>query len=279
MWLLDVELVMACYTILLTACINPKDMSFTYLLDAVEREKQYIEAVNYYLKNTKFNIVFCNNSGEDISNKIKVKSNRFECLTFQGNDYDRDLGKGYGEILILKYALVHSKFIKKSDYIIKITGRLIVPNLSRSINTTNLIWFFLKCKIYFNAIDRDLKMIDSRCFIADNLFLESIIQKGIKLNDSTGYYFEHLLFDIVYNSNNLKKLCLFYPELTFSGISGSTGVKYVPDERSKYQNLLYLREYLQLQKNRVEISKFSYYYLSMMSLFVRVIKIFVRRIM
>lgn len=270
---------MARYTILLTACINPNGMSFTFLQDVAEREKQYIQAINYYLEHTKYNVVFCNNSGEDISRKIKTKTNRFECLTFHGNGYDRNLGKGYGEMLILKYVLSHSQFIRKSDYIIKITGRLIVTNIIQSIYTTNLIWLFLKSKIYFTAINRDKKLIDSRCFIADKYFYESCITNGYKLNDTNGYYFEHLLFDEVNNLNLQNKVCLFYPNLKFLGMSGSTGVFYMPEEKTYLQKLIDLREYCEILKKNGNLSIFRFFYLSVMSFSVRIIKSVVRRIL
>ena len=40
------------YILLLTACINPDGMPFTCLADVGVRKKQYIEALNFYLKNT-----------------------------------------------------------------------------------------------------------------------------------------------------------------------------------------------------------------------------------
>lgn len=38
------------YILLLTACINPDGMPFTCLADVGVRKKQYIEALNFYLK-------------------------------------------------------------------------------------------------------------------------------------------------------------------------------------------------------------------------------------
>ena len=39
------------YILLLTACINPDGMPFTCLADVGVRKKQYIEALNFYVKN------------------------------------------------------------------------------------------------------------------------------------------------------------------------------------------------------------------------------------
>lgn len=54
------------YILLLTACINPDGMPFTCLADVGVRKKQYIEALNFYLKNTTRKIVFVENSGTDM---------------------------------------------------------------------------------------------------------------------------------------------------------------------------------------------------------------------
>ena len=59
------------YILLLTACINPDGMPFTCLADVGVRKKQYIEALNFYLKNTTRKIVFVENSGTDISSSFK----------------------------------------------------------------------------------------------------------------------------------------------------------------------------------------------------------------
>jgi hypothetical protein len=88
------------YILLLTACINPDGMPFTCLADVGVRKKQYIEALNFYLKNTTRKIVFVENSGTDISSSFKDFQHRIEFLCFDGNlCFDKRKGKGYGEAL------------------------------------------------------------------------------------------------------------------------------------------------------------------------------------
>lgn len=100
------------YILLLTACINPDGMPFTCLADVGVRKKQYIEALNFYLKNTTRKIVFVENSGTDISSSFKDFQHRIEFLCFDGNlCFDKRKGKGYGEALILEYAMAKSEFI------------------------------------------------------------------------------------------------------------------------------------------------------------------------
>ncbi len=123
------------YILLLTACINPDGMPFTCLADVGVRKKQYIEALNFYLKNTTRKIVFVENSGTDISSSFKDFQHRIEFLCFDGNlCFDKRKGKGYGEALILEYAMAKSEFITDDVLIFKLTGRLQLININRLIH-------------------------------------------------------------------------------------------------------------------------------------------------
>lgn len=98
----------------MTACINPNKMAYTALQDWSVRRKQYCEALDYYLHATDYPIVFVENSGEDISPDYTewIRKGRLEILTFEGNDFPRHLGKGYGEGIIVDYAISHSVSIR-----------------------------------------------------------------------------------------------------------------------------------------------------------------------
>ena len=65
-------------TILMTACINPCNMSNTVVKDVNIRRMEYILALQYYLQRTKFDIVFVENSGTDISSSFlqEIQQNR-----------------------------------------------------------------------------------------------------------------------------------------------------------------------------------------------------------
>lgn len=83
------------YILLLTACINPDGMPFTCLADVGVRKKQYIEALNFYLKNTTRKIVFVENSGTDISSSFKDSSIELNfCVLMAIYVLIREKGKG-----------------------------------------------------------------------------------------------------------------------------------------------------------------------------------------
>ena len=131
--------------ILLTSCVNPNGMSKTALQDVGMRKQQYIEALRFYLQNTDLSIVFVENSGADFRDEFEsfIDKGRLEYITFWGNDYDKKFGKGYGEAIIIRYALDNSEILKKADIVIKITGRLKIDNIGKIIRHR----FFLSCHL------------------------------------------------------------------------------------------------------------------------------------
>lgn len=216
------------YILLLTGCINPNGMLFTSLTDNTVRLSQYKNAIDFYLSNTKFPIVFAENSGTDLNFLFQdsISSGRLECLSFNGNQ-SKERGKGYGECEIIQYALANSTFIKSNTKccIIKITGRLIVKNIKSIIWTHSIL---LSLGNIICAINSDLSFPDSRIILAKASFLQTFLKYKKYVNDSTGYFFEHALLDTLKN-NNKYPFSPFFIKPQIEGISGSTGEKYNDD--------------------------------------------------
>ena len=218
--------------ILLTACISPGGMAFTALQDAGERERQYLDAINFYVNNTHYSVVFSNNSSEDNSTKITYPEGRVEFLSYYGNDYDKQLGKGYGEFQIIEYAFRNSQILSNSHTVIKITGRLKVLGLAAQIRLASICYWLDTPFILVADIAQKELFARSECIIASKGFYEKYFLVNNKINDSQHYYFEHLLFDVAAGSPYaLKIFCL---PLQVEGISGSTGRKYTQSKKVRY---------------------------------------------
>lgn len=212
------------FTILLTGCISPNGMKYTSLQDSLIREKQYYDAIRFYLKETSLNIVFCENSNKTSfaeNFKSYQDAGRYEFLTFDGNSFDRNKGKGYGEALIIKHALNNSKLINKESSLIKITGRIIISNIK-----TILLLYKRKNYLYIQLNNNvTQKSISSRFFIAPTTFFTNyFIPNMTCINDSDGYYFEHLLYDQAKrwkeDKRDISDMAL---AIKYEGISGTTG--------------------------------------------------------
>lgn len=212
--------------ILLTACINPNGMAYTALQDKDVRLRQYKEALDWYLLHVQNKIVFVENTGYDISPMYEeaIAIGRLEVLTFQGNDFDKSRGKGYGEALIIKHALDNSKFLKENVIIIKVTGRLICENVSkiaRKCADVDTI-YGLRLKDDTGAFEIGSQVIVAPVRFWNNYF----IPEKERIDDKSHYWFEHYLYDTIcqWQDKGHKFREMSFPVL-LKGISGSSGVK------------------------------------------------------
>lgn len=212
--------------VLLTGTVNPNNMAFTKLLDVETRKAQYIEAITFWLKKVSLPIVFVENSGYDFTPSFEkeVAEKRLQVLNFQGNNYDKNLGKGYGELMCLQYAYEHAACISKADFIFKITGRHKLLNFDTFMNQyQNYPDLHLMLNFY-----KFLTNCDSRFFGFVPSFLpDYLIHYKDVVNDSKHIYFEGILACAAlqavskgYNFRPLENL----PRI--KGISGTFGRKY-----------------------------------------------------
>ena len=181
-------------TLLLTATIDPKGIVFLKRNDPLVREQDYINALSKWLETVHIPIVFCENSNyrsNKIINLIKNYSNKeIEILQFAGQNFPKELGKGYGELLIIEYAIQNSILIEHSDYVIKITGRYYIKNIQKIMRA------LLNDKNFYVMVDlkRNLTWADSRAFAFKPSFINNYLSKFQDLiNDSEGFYLEHAL--------------------------------------------------------------------------------------
>ena len=216
--------------ILLTACVNPNDMTHTALQDTQERMNQYKRAILWYIEHTDLPVVVVENSNTDLLAEFAnfIKEGRLEYIFFDGNNYPRELGKGLGEALIIKYALDNSYILKSYDSFIKITGRLILNNINDIIHKVK------PGVIYSNTIFIDGKGVNfCHVFIANrNFILNYFLPYIVKLDDSKGFYFEHLLFEAISkwerNGGNHSE---FFHELKVMGRRGTNNENYYTPTR------------------------------------------------
>lgn len=208
-------------TIFLTGCIHVNTKEGLAISDAAVRKQQYIDAIQWYLNNTPYNIVFCENSGTDISNEIGTGRGRLEFLTYTSKPLKVDYGKGQREMEIIAYAIEHSAMLMSSDIIIKGTGRLILKNI---VPVTS--WLAKRNTSDFCSIWMSIKewMCDSRFFFCSPSFLRLFSSYSSRLNDKQN--FERILATSI--GENRKKFHFIYPPVWYNieGIGGGLGVRY-----------------------------------------------------
>ena len=214
------------YVLLLTATIKVEGMSNTVLIDSDVRAQQYKDAIFFYLKTTKCKIVFCENSGTDISDSFKGNEDRIEFLTFQGNNYDKSRGKGLGEIGIFNHVLKNSQFIKDNVYVVKITGRFIFNNIESLIRYHSLMPF--KHKVVNINVTPAAAFCDSRFFICSKDYLAIVVnsQYVSMLDERNNFFIESMLVRIFNESRSVYAIP-FIIKPQGNGVSGTTGYRYM----------------------------------------------------
>ncbi|MFD2932525.1 hypothetical protein [Spirosoma flavum] len=228
--------------IILTGTVNPDNMAFTKLQDANVRKSQYIDSIRFWIEVAKVPIVFVENTNTDLSPYFEneLYSNSIEILSFNGNDYDKSLGKGYGELNCLEYAYLNSKFIKDSEFIFKVTGRNKLINFSTFLND-----YFVQSNVNILVDFKwNLSFCDSRFFGFTTSFLpEYLLPYKNIVDDSKGVFFEHILCKAALTAiahDYVYKPLITLPRI--EGYSGSTGVKYNSNYfhwlRYKYEYIL-----------------------------------------
>ena len=115
--------------LLLTGCIKPNVQDRIVWSNPEVRKQQYIDAINWYLENTPYKLIFAENSGTDISSNFRIYENRTEFLTYESMPTVPDRSRSYKEMEILEYVKEHSEFLKLGWVIVKIMGRLQLFNI------------------------------------------------------------------------------------------------------------------------------------------------------
>lgn len=208
--------------ILLTGCINPEGMAFTKLQNPDIRREQYLQAISFYLSRYSLPVLFVENSNYDITPYLPadIDRDRIEVITFSGNNFEKHLGKGYGEMAIINEAILRSAFFSTANFVIKITGRHRVLNLGSIIDQ-----YLTLPGTDILADLRDMgKYADSRCWGASVRFITNVFIKFWKdVNDSEGINFEHVLAKAIHQSMLLDYQ--FEQMKNLARLSGSSGTE------------------------------------------------------
>ena len=246
----------------MTACVNPCGMSHTKLQDPEIRANQYRQALDFYIKETNLPIVFCENTMYDFSSGYQqiITSGRLEYLTFDGNNYDTSRGKGYGEALIIRYAINNSDIIKNSKYVIKITGRLIITDIKR-ISASPLLYL----KNVFRCNIKE-KFISTYLIICRPQLIKDFVCKYQELiweDSPTNDLIEHHMYRALTKDPDLSKTT-FLPFISIPnvvGVSGTTGNPYSMKDRLT-GNLAYSYRFEIERNNRlIAITYLAAYYI------------------
>lgn len=222
-------------TLIITGCISPyTEQNNLYVKNSKERLVQYIGSIEFYITKSLFkNIIFCESSAYDYEDKKRLLSlaeslgKKFEWISFKGSKNVIEKGKGYGEGEVIKYAFENSELICTSQFLIKVTGRLIISNINNIVRKMN------NEIIYFNNDIYRSKGIDTRFYGCTCGFYCKNLRDLFKLSNEklSEMTLEDVFYDYMHNAK-IEYSCLpEYPR--FIGVCGGNGKHY--DKESKFK--------------------------------------------
>ena len=220
--------------LLLTATIRPNlPDGGGVLVDEKIRKKHYIDAVCFYLSQTPYNIVLCENSGNDLSEEIKglvttEQFSRAEIITFTETTATTQFGKNYSEIRLMEFAFEHSRLLNKSEYIVKLTGRLQCLNLQQIVKHA-LKQKYVEELLYIN-LNLKANYADARIFILSAQTYYTLFKKKVLMAANPSFYsLEVALSELARQHTKQQKVVPFIYPARIYGSSGGRGNIYRTD--------------------------------------------------
>ena len=222
-------------TLVMTASIDPNGMPLAAsVVEPVKREQDYANSLSYYLKEHPRvrRIVFAENSNWPLDKlrQIAVEQSggqEVEFCSFSLNDFPREWGKSYGEMLLLDHVFAQSRLLSRSRYVAKVTGRIILRNLTAMLEPAPVPFDF-----YADLRDHPLYEWagiaasghhgESRFFVLTPQFYEAHFRgKYPLLKESEGNYLETLVYRIVKQTMPLGGVFgRFKTEPEYRGVAG-----------------------------------------------------------
>jgi len=185
------------YTLILPLTINVNNCCALSRSDPLDRQSDFLKSLMKWLENTTFRLVIVENSNADLSWLSIIQKqypNRIEYLSFDGNTYPREFGKGFGEILSINYAVDNSKFVSEVNYVFKCSGRYFLSELS------NIFKSYLENNIKAVIYSTPEHSLGSACvffYLSKDIY--NRYMRHFIVNDTAGVYFEHGLIHTIQN--------------------------------------------------------------------------------
>jgi len=219
------------WPVLLTATIIPDTRAISQINDPSQRENQYLSVLKWMAKaKTDVNkIIFCENSHFDLRSfeflhNLYLQNNRIiEIYHVPMPNTLIFYGKGWGEGIIINWALKNISSFNQCDAFIKITGRHRLLNLKRVIE---IIRRGLKVKPNIKFIcqsfsNKNRPHINTEFFWSDRKFyLDHIIDVHEKVDDVSGVYLEHVMAERLIDLSRYFEIAILPIPLIVHGMSG-----------------------------------------------------------
>lgn len=216
--------------LLLTSSIVAHDVAVR-LQDTEARLHHALESVEQWLRiDPQLPLVLCDGSSYDLTDKVRQRFPKatIECLAFENNQaMVRELGRGYGEGEIVRYAIKHSKLIQAAGCFAKCTSKLWVENFKQCMHHWNgrLLIPGIFLHVFSPLRATVLRQLDTRFYVVSVPVYETyFLNAHLTMDSRAGHGLEDSFHDI-FVREHLEQSLLPTPPI-ICGVGGGTGVYY-----------------------------------------------------
>ena len=228
-------------TLVLTSSIDVNGMPSSSRPDPLLRELDYQQTLVYYVTGHPDirRILFIENSGwpldrlKDAARARNPYGKEVEFISLNCNQFPRELGKSYGEMLLLDEGLAQSQLVGKAPYIAKITGRIYVDNVTRLLRSVRRPFDFmvdLRDHGLYDMLGLNWcgRSGDARFFVSSVRFYDEVLRgKYAILNEGNHKFIERLLYDIAKDPRYADRTLRRFPvEAHYRGLAGHLDKQY-----------------------------------------------------
>ena len=223
--------------VLMTATLNPGPYAnAVQRADPRLRTEDYLHALEFWARITDQRIkgvVFCENSGGELTLlKTRLAESAtnlpIEWLTFGGNSRPVGMHYGYSELGHLEYAVTNSHLLAGTNIFLKVTGRLIFPEISKLLDTFDQdIRFAVDCRrAYRRETGSPIKARTQLMMIEKNFYFDHFFGRSEEMLRCCSHLEEFVALRVLPFRNDPTVVLRFKRECPPVGIAAFTGENY-----------------------------------------------------
>lgn len=233
--------------LLLTACIEPRQFKNEVQRNDVKiRLEDYKNTLKFWLhhKDERIKeIIFAENSGYELTalktifENENIYNRKYNLIQKEATIAPDGLHYGYSELELIDYVFEKSQLLTNEDYVIKVTGRLYFPDLSKLISFSIPRYLFVADSRIYNFLGIQNKYILTTLFISRvDFYKNHIFNKRLTMKQLNISFFEKLLIHLLYQKT-LNIMLRFPFNLDPIGIGAHTNKNYGSFKSSLKNNI------------------------------------------
>ena len=191
------------FLLIITASITPAIGAQVVRVDPTVRRNDYFETLQFWMRNCDQRlgrILFIENSGAGLDDLVREAARYpdkdIEFVSTPPLPLPAGMHYGFLELQMIDFALQRSRLWKESTHVIKVTGRLQFPDLSKLLNKLPSTFEFAVDTCQSLPFKLRQAFVPTQLFLTSKAFYEEQLRRSYhELKPDYPFYIEHLFYE------------------------------------------------------------------------------------